>query len=141
MLLSPSQTLLLILVLTSLLTSELEILNIADALATPSQEQIKPSSQKLPKDIATSVLKDAAHRSRNKIAHLHITQATPKTFSNNCVFKFGEICTQQYQPIQGWLVHVKVNHQSWTYHAKKINSHINIVLDPKNSPKKSPKKS
>ncbi|MEH2310095.1 MAG: hypothetical protein V7K35_01385 [Nostoc sp.] len=85
--------------------------------------------QILPKAIAYTILSDASNRSRVLIADLKITQATPKTFGNPCQFNFGEICTQQYDPVEGWEVIVKVKGQFWTYHVNKSGSQI--ALDPK----------
>ncbi len=100
--------------------------------------------QTLPKAIADAVLSDASKRSGVGIADLKITQATPKTFGNPCQFNFGEVCTQQYDPVEGWEVIVctqqydpvegwevivKLKEQSWTYHVNKSGSQI--VLDPK----------
>ncbi|MHC0064895.1 hypothetical protein ACWATR_18680 [Nostoc sp. UIC 10890] len=85
--------------------------------------------QTLPKAIADAVLSDASKRSGVGIADLKITQATSKTFGNPCQFNFGEVCTQQYDPVEGWEVIVKVKEQSWTYHVNKSGSQI--VLDPK----------
>ncbi|QMS90355.1 hypothetical protein HUN01_23245 [Nostoc edaphicum CCNP1411] len=87
------------------------------------------ASQTLPKAIADAVLSDASKRSGVGIADLKITQATSKTFGNPCQFNFGEVCTQQYDPVEGWEVIVKVKEQSWTYHVNKSGSQI--VLDPK----------
>ncbi|NDJ24196.1 hypothetical protein GS682_21610 [Nostoc sp. B(2019)] len=83
----------------------------------------------LPKAIADAILSDASKRSSEAIANLKITQATPKTFGNPCEFNFGEICTREFNPVEGWEVIVKVKKQSWTYHVNKSGSHI--VLDPK----------
>ncbi|MEH1834508.1 MAG: hypothetical protein V7L29_21150 [Nostoc sp.] len=85
--------------------------------------------QILPKAIAYAILSDASNHSGVAIADLKITQATPKTFGNPCQFNFGEICTQQYDPVEGWEVIVKVKGQFWTYHVNKSGSQI--VLDPK----------
>jgi len=85
--------------------------------------------QTLPKAIADAVLSDASKRSGVGIGDLKITQATLKTFGNPCQFNFGEVCTQQYDPVEGWEVIVKVKEQSWTYHVNKSGSQI--VLDPK----------
>ncbi|MBE8967771.1 hypothetical protein IQ277_16370 [Nostocales cyanobacterium LEGE 12452] len=83
----------------------------------------------LPKTIAYAILTDASNRSGVAIADLKITQATPKTFGNSCVFGFGEVCIQIFDPIEGWEVIVKVKGQFWTYHVNKSGSQI--VLDPK----------
>ncbi|MFN6482233.1 MULTISPECIES: hypothetical protein [unclassified Nostoc] len=85
--------------------------------------------QTLPKAIADAILSDASNRSGVEIADLKVTQTTPKTFGNLCQFNFGEVCTQQYDPVEGWVVIVKVKEQSWTYHVNKSTSQI--ILDPK----------
>ncbi|MDZ7995323.1 MAG: hypothetical protein RM022_010560 [Nostoc sp. EfeVER01] len=87
------------------------------------------TSQTLPKAIADAILSDASSRSGVGITDVKITQATPKTFGNLCQFNFGEVCTQQYDPVEGWEVIVKVKEQSWTYHVNKSTSQI--ILDPK----------
>ncbi|MBD2168538.1 hypothetical protein H6G04_29600 [Calothrix membranacea FACHB-236] len=83
----------------------------------------------LPRAIANQVLADAAKRSGVGVANLQITQATAKTFGNECHFNFGEVCAEIYKPVEGWEVIVKVKEQSWTYHVNKSGSQI--VLDPK----------
>ncbi|MGM3304460.1 hypothetical protein ACSQ6I_00465 [Anabaena sp. WFMT] len=87
------------------------------------------ATSQLPKDIADKVVSDASKRSGLPQNAIKITQATQKTFSNACVFSFGEVCTQQYDPVEGWIVTVKVKNQSWTYHVDKTGA--SIVLDPK----------
>ncbi|GBE95568.1 hypothetical protein NCWK1_5356 [Nostoc cycadae WK-1] len=86
------------------------------------------NSYQLPRAIANNILRDASRRSGENISNLKITQATRKTFGNACEFNFGEVCTQQYDPIQGWEVIVRVEGQSWTYHSNESGSQI--VLDP-----------
>ncbi|MBD2489869.1 hypothetical protein [Aulosira sp. FACHB-615] len=86
------------------------------------------NSYQLPRAIANNILRDAARRSGEDVDDLRITQATRKTFSNRCVFNFGEICTEEYNPINGWEVIVQVRRQSWTYHSNESGSQI--VLDP-----------
>jgi hypothetical protein len=119
----------LILVLTSLFSSGYSVARIADSLAAPSPALVQTSPNNLPKALTASVLHDVVRQSGVRIADVKITQARQKTFSNACVFKFGEICSQQYDPIPGWVVHVKVKAQSWTYHINQTNSQL--VLDPK----------
>jgi hypothetical protein len=85
---------------------------------------------KLPKALANAILRDASKRSHVPIRELEITQVTQKTFGNRCRFNFGEICTEEYNPIYGWEVLVQVREQFWTYHVDKSGSQI--VLDPKN---------
>jgi len=91
--------------------------------------QVNVEGNTLPKAIANNVLSDASKRSNIPRRELVITQAKPKTFGNSCEFSFGEICPQQYKPILGWEVVVRVQNQSWTYHVDRYGS--SIVLDPK----------
>ncbi len=128
-------------VLTSLLSCGIGLTGNNCAAAFPGFKQINgdrisqlsQSSQKisssLPRAIANAILRDASKRSEVAIADLKITQVTQKTFSNRCKFKFGEICTQEFKPIEGWEVVVRVREQSWTYHVNKSGSQI--FLDPK----------
>ncbi|MBW4613577.1 MAG: hypothetical protein KME21_09885 [Desmonostoc vinosum HA7617-LM4] len=126
-------SIILILVLTSLLSYGLGLVSNNFAMAIPNAEQIQLSQRdrtnKLPRAIAKKVLSDASKRSGVRIANLRITQITPKTFGNPCIFQFGEVCTKEYRPIQGWEVIIKVKEQSWTYHVNKPGSQI--LLDPK----------
>lgn len=118
-----------LIVFTSLLTSGWEITCISHVLAAPIAGQVQPSAQILPRAIAQAILNNAARHSGVKIARLKITQSRAKVFSNICVFRFGEVCSQQYDPIQGWIVNVKVKQQLWTYHVNQDGSQI--ILDPK----------
>jgi len=88
----------------------------------------KISNNQLPKKITNGVLSDASKRSGLAISSLKITQSTQKTFSNSCVFNFGEVCAQIFDPIKGWEVIVRVKNQSWTYHVDITGTRI--VLDP-----------
>lgn len=128
---------LLTLTLTSLLSCSAWLATNNPAAAIPSAKQhlgdrISQLSQEdsdLPRAITRAVLRDAAKRSGVPKRNLQITQVTSKTFSNPCIFKFGEICTREYNPIKGWEIVVQVEEQSWTYHVNKSGSQI--VLDPK----------
>ncbi|WP_017655472.1 hypothetical protein [Fortiea contorta] len=124
------QGLMLILILTSLLSCGLNFTDKNPSAAAPSPEatQSSPDSHKLPQNISTAVLRDASKRSGIKIAKLQITDVTPETFGNACIFNFGEVCTREYKPIVGWQVTVKVKEASWIYHVNKSGSQI--VLDP-----------
>ncbi|MBK1990697.1 hypothetical protein A0J48_024810 [Sphaerospermopsis aphanizomenoides BCCUSP55] len=84
---------------------------------------------KLSKPIANKVIADAANRAGVPKSAVKITRSTQKIFSNSCVFNFGEVCTQQYDPVEGWEIIVKVRGESWTYHVDKFGSQI--VIDPK----------
>jgi len=122
------QSLIYIIAFTSLLTCGLELTSINHPLAVHTQAQVQPD-KKLPSAIAQTILNHAAQHSGVKSTELKIAQFTPKTFSNSCVFHFGEVCAQIYDPIDGWIVHVKVKEQLWTYHVNQSDS--KIVLDPK----------
>jgi len=73
-------------------------------------------------------LSDASKRSGLAVSSLKITQSIQKTFSNSCVFNFGEVCAQNFDPIKGWEVIVKVKSQFWTYHVDITGTRL--VLDP-----------
>ncbi len=123
---------LLTLVLTSLLSYGFGLIenNSAGAIPYPESTQLSKSQvNELPKAIANKILGDASFRSSLRKRELEITQVTSKTFSNPCEFKFGEVCTREYNPIEGWEVVVKVRQDSWTYHVDK--SRKQILLDPK----------
>jgi hypothetical protein len=103
-----------------------------------SLEGLQLSQNTLPKSISQAILRDASKRSGIKVSDLQITQVTSTNFSNPCAFKFGEVCTREYNPIPGWIVIVQVQKQSWTYHVNKSGSQI--LLDPKISSNQLPKK-
>ncbi|MBD2136477.1 hypothetical protein H6F32_02490 [Anabaena sp. FACHB-1237] len=136
-----SNSLVLGLALSSLLTPGLVITSSESALAIPQpQEQqvnhynnhynlAKKFSSQLPNRIEQAIIKDAAKRATVKSSQVKITQVTPTTFGNRCIFKFNDICTKEYNPISGWIVVVNVQDQSWTYHVNKPGSQI--LLDPK----------
>jgi uncharacterized protein YcnI len=122
------------LALTSLLICGVTLNCSNSALAIPSIISQAPESSEaptsnLPTEISTKVLRDASKLSGVPIHTLKISQALSTTFSNSCVFSFGEVCTEQYNPVNGWKVNLKVRGQSWTYHVNKPGSQI--VLDPK----------
>ncbi|WP_413173576.1 hypothetical protein [Anabaena azotica] len=123
-----SQSVVLTLVLSSLLACGVDVANNNTSVAIPGSEQIQIAQNTLPRDISTAVLRDASLRSGVKMADLKISQVTPTTFGNRCMFEFKEVCTKEYRPIQGWVVVVKVKEQSWTYH---VSQSSQIVIDPK----------
>lgn len=90
----------------------------------------------LPGALQTRILNDAATRSGLPVSSLQITQATEQNFGNACVFNFGEMCPQVYQPIAGWQAVVKVRDQAWTYRIDRTGSQL--ALDPRLSPVGSP---
>jgi uncharacterized protein YcnI len=87
--------------------------------------------QPLPANIRDAVLRDAANKSGVPLPSLLVTKSTAKTFGNPCEFNFGEICTREYNPIEGWEVLVRVKSQIWKYHVNQSGSQI--VLDPRNT--------
>ncbi|AFY36093.1 hypothetical protein [Calothrix sp. PCC 7507] len=125
-----SRGVILTLTLTSLLSCGIGLTDKSPSTAAPTteQNQLSQNSQKLPRDISRNILRDASKRSGLKIAKLKITEIIPETFANPCIFNFGEVCTREYKPIEGWEVIVNVKAQSWTYHVNKSGSQI--ILDP-----------
>ena len=101
-------------------------------------EQLQLNQNTLPKSISQAVLRDASRVSGVKSSNLQITQVTSTNFSNSCIFKFGEVCTREYNPIPGWIVIIQVKEQSWVYHVNKSGSQI--LLDPKITNNQLPKK-
>jgi hypothetical protein len=100
--------------------------------------QLSQNQNILPKSISQAVLRDASKRSGIKVSDLQITQVTSTIFSNPCIFKFGEVCTREYNPIPGWVITVRLQRQSWIYHVNKSDSQI--LLDPKITTNKLSKK-
>ncbi|MBP5971479.1 hypothetical protein HW132_01690 [Brasilonema sp. CT11] len=103
--------------------------NESDSQLVLDPKVITSQSSALPKEIEDRILRDASKRSRIPTSNLKVSKATPKTFGNPCEFKFGEICTKEYNPIKGWEVVIRVGRQSWTYHLNESGSQL--VLDPK----------
>lgn len=91
--------------------------------------KVATSTVTMPSTLQTRILNDAATRSGLPASSLQITQATQRTFSNSCVFGFGEVCPMIYQPIEGWEAVVKVRDQSWTYHIDRTGAQL--ALDPR----------
>ncbi|AFY50306.1 hypothetical protein Nos7524_4558 [Nostoc sp. PCC 7524] len=119
------------LALASLLTSGLDVVSKNTAIASPTPEPIQLSQRfqnRLPRRIAIAIIRDASQRSGVAIRQINIAQATRKTFGNPCIFNFGEVCTREYRPIEGWEVILRVRNQSWKYHANQSGSRI--LLDP-----------
>ncbi|NRB05970.1 MAG: hypothetical protein HRU34_00325 [Richelia sp.] len=77
----------------------------------------------LPRRIARRVMRHTSGKLGVPRRYL-IYKATPKTFSNPCVFYFGEICTREYRPISGWKVKVKGKGESITYHVANNGMYI-----------------
>jgi uncharacterized protein YcnI len=115
------------LALTGLLTGGVYIIN-NTALAIPRTVQTRIAQNILPRNIERAVLRDASVRSRVKISDLKISRVTPTTFSNRCMFELKEVCTKEFNPVQGWVVVVRVKQQSWTYN---VSQSGDIVVDPK----------
>lgn len=88
-----------------------------------------PVSVAMPVSFQNRILADAATRSGLPASSLQMTQATPKTFSNACVFGFGEMCPTIYQPVDGWEAVVKVRDQSWTYRIDRTGAQM--AIDPR----------
>ncbi len=90
----------------------------------------KPTtSNSLPATLRNAILQRASQQSGLPATSLQISRATAKTFGNACEFNFGEICTKEYNPIEGWEVIVPVRGQTWIYHVDRSGNRI--VRDPK----------
>ena len=126
------------LIITSLFACGLDVTENSTSANAKNPEQSQLNHNTLPQSISQAVLRDASRVSGVKIPDLQITQVTSTNFSNPCAFKFGEVCTREYNPIPGWIVIVQVKEQSWTYHVNKSGSQI--LLDPKISSNQLPKK-
>ncbi len=99
---------------------------------TGSKIVINPKSaaaNTLPVMVQNQILTAATSQAGLPPTNIKITQATAKTFGNPCVFNFGDVCTFDYRPIEGWEVLVAVRGQTWTYHIDKTGSQI--AIDPK----------
>lgn len=83
----------------------------------------------MPVSFQTRILNDAATRSGLPVNSLQMAQPAQRTFSNNCVFSFGEMCPMVYQPVEAWETVVKVGTQSWTYRIDRAGTQI--ALDPR----------
>lgn len=125
------------LVLASLLASGLELVNthpVSARSVTTVDTQISqlfphPDSRasNLPPRVERAVLQDASRRSGVPVNRLRIVQASPRTFSNACQFNFGEVCTFEYRPIQGWEVIVQADRrQRWRYHVNRTGTQIAV---------------
>jgi uncharacterized protein YcnI len=123
---------------TSLLGCSLGVTENSTSANAKNPEQSQLNQNTLPKSISQAVLRDAAGVSGVKISDLQITQVTSTIFSNRCIFKFGEVCTREYNPIPGWIITVRLQEQSWIYHVNKSNSQI--LLDPKITNNQLPKR-
>lgn len=86
--------------------------------------ETQTSSTNLPKSISDALLQDAASRLGVQIAQLSIVKAEQKTWSNPCIFNFGEICTREYNPVSGWEVTVNSRQQSLVYRTDQSGSQI-----------------
>jgi hypothetical protein len=113
-----------IILITTLLACNSDVTKNITSVNAKNPEQSQVQENTLPKSISQAVLKDAAERSGLAINSLKITQSTEKTFSNSCVFNFGEVCAQIFDPIKGWEVIVKVKNKSWTYHVDTTGKRI-----------------
>jgi uncharacterized protein YcnI len=132
------QIFVLIFIVTSLLACGLDLTANSTPANSKTPEESQLNQNTLPKSISQALLRDASRISGVKIPKLQITQVTSTNFGNPCAFKFGEVCTREYNPISGWIVIVQVKEQSWTYHVNKSGSQI--LLDPKISNNQLPKK-
>ena len=93
--------------------------------------QISDKQQKLPTNLATAVLEDAAKRFGLSSRMLRIENASRKSFANSCIFEFGKFCTREFKPIDGWEVTLRVKERLVNYRVNQTGTRI--VLDPNTS--------
>ncbi|MDX2231966.1 MAG: hypothetical protein NW220_20190 [Leptolyngbyaceae cyanobacterium bins.349] len=91
--------------------------------------QVAASIITMPIALQNRILTDAATRSGLPVSSLQLTQATQRSFSNACVFGFGDMCPMIYQPVEGWEAVVKVRDQSWTYRIDRTGAQL--AIDPR----------
>lgn len=97
-------------------------------VANPRGATGNPSNP-MPGAYIDAVIMDAARRANESPASVRIVQTKPMTFANPCIFNFGEICTREYRPIEGYEVTVQVKGQTWLYHVSRDGSQL--ARDPK----------
>ncbi|PZV09708.1 MAG: hypothetical protein DCF22_18085 [Leptolyngbya sp.] len=97
----------------------------------PLAQTAAPLEISMPGAFISTVLQDAYKRTNLPPATLKVSQAKAATFSNPCIFNFGEVCTKEYNPVTGWDVLVQGNNQTWNYRVDKTGS--KIVINPKNA--------
>ncbi|MDX2239146.1 MAG: hypothetical protein NW224_00505 [Leptolyngbyaceae cyanobacterium bins.302] len=91
--------------------------------------RVNVSLTTLPVVLQNRILADAAARSGLMTSSLQITQVSQRSFSNACVFNFGEMCPMIYQPVEGWEAVVRVGNQSWTYRIDQAGTQL--AIDPR----------
>jgi hypothetical protein len=93
------------------------------------------TTNRLPRQVADAVLRDASEWSGLPTAALRIVKGERRDWGNECVFAFGSLCTAELNPISGWEVTVNSGTQQWVYHVDdKTNSLLmdrTIALEPK----------
>ena len=82
---------------------------------------------KLPKNIRSAVLRDAALWSQISPSELSIIKAKRKTWDNPCFLTFKRYCNFAFIKTPGWIVTVKGGAQTWVYHTDEKASVV--VLD------------
>jgi hypothetical protein len=106
-------------------------------LLETSNSSLKESAttNRLPRQVADAVLRDASEWSGLPTAALRIVKGERRDWGNECVFAFGSLCTAELNPISGWEVTVNSGTQQWVYHFDdKTNSLLmdrTIALEPK----------
>jgi hypothetical protein len=76
---------------------------------------VKGNQATLPNSIIGKILVDASKWSGLSTEALRIVKVEWQTWSNPCLFAFGQICTREYNPVSGWEVTVDSGTQKWVY--------------------------
>ena len=72
---------------------------------------------KLPQNIRSAILRDAASWSKISLSKLSIIKTERKTWDNPCFLTFERYCNFAFIKTPGWIVTVKGGTQTWVYHA------------------------
>ena len=94
-----------------------------------AQLPTNPTPNPMPGAYIDAVIADAARRANVAPGTLRVLQTKPMTFGNPCLFHFGEFCTKELNPIEGYEVVLQVKNQPWKYHVDRPGRRV--VLDPK----------
>ncbi len=74
------------------------------------------TTNRLPRQVADAVLRDASEWSGLPIEALRIVKGEKRDWDNDCLLAFSSYCTLILNPISGWEVTVDSGKQQWVYH-------------------------
>ncbi len=85
------------------------------------------TTNRLPRQVADAVLRDASEWSGLPIEALRIVKGEKRDWDNDCLFAFSSYCTLILNPISGWEVTVDSGKQQWVYHVD--NKASSVLMD------------